>query len=313
MAEMTIAHISDLHINSQYRYANVLRTRQILDKINQLGADHVVVTGDITSGALPEDFATARDLFAEAGLLQGSRLTLVIGNHDIYGGVHSAEDVLSFPGKCRTVHYDHRVREFARQFPEVFERTLTVSKESPFPFVKMVNDVVLIGMNSIARYSGVRNPLGSNGWVDDEQIERFERLAGSPLFAGKRKIVLIHHHFCKLERNGGGTMHSVWGTIERQTMKLRGKKDLLRLFRTHGIDLVLHGHYHRMMDYERKGIRFLNGGGSVLDERSKTLSVNIVRVSGREIDVALHRIPLEVADEARGLGLPAPPLLDQAA
>jgi len=310
---MTLAHISDLHLNPHYKRANVLRTRQILHAVNRLGADHVVVTGDITSGALPEDFAVARDLFAEAGLLQGSRLTMVIGNHDIFGGVHTAEDVLSFPGKCRKAPYDRRVQEFAGQFSEAFERTLTVSKESPFPFVKMVNDVVLIGINSVARYSGVRNPLGSNGWVDDDQLERFERLVGSRLFTGKRKIVLIHHHFCKLEQNGVGTMHSVWGTIERQTMKLRGKKDLLRLFQQHGIDLVLHGHYHRTMEYERKGIRFLNGGGSVMDELSKTLTVNIVRVSGRGIDVAAHRIPLESVDEAAASRLPAPAVLDRAA
>jgi 3',5'-cyclic AMP phosphodiesterase CpdA len=189
------------------------------------------------------------------------------------------------------------VREFAQSFPEAFERTLSASSDNPFPYVKMVNDVVLIGLNSIARYSGVRNPLGSNGWVDDQQLDQFDRLVGSPLFAGKRKIVLIHHHFCKLQRKGLGTMHTVWGTIERQTMKLRGKKELLALFRKHGIDLVLHGHYHRTLEYIRKGIRFVNGGGSVVDELESGLHVNLVRVSNQGISVSVCRIPLESSEE----------------
>ena len=204
MAELSIAHISDLHINPQFKKANILRTRLLLRRLAQLGVDHVIVTGDVTSGALPEDYATARELFQEAGLLDASRLTMVIGNHDVYGGLHTAEDILTFPGRCRTAPYDLRVREFVQSFPEAFERTLTATKEKPFPFVKLINDVALIGLNSIARYSGVRNPLGSNGWVDDLQMDQFDRLVGSPLFAGKRKIVLIHHHFCRLERNAPG-------------------------------------------------------------------------------------------------------------
>lgn len=229
------------------------------------------------------------------------------------GGVHTAEDILSFPGKCRTTSYDLRVKEFAQSFPEAFERTLTASPESPFTFVKMVNDIVLIGLNSVARNSGVRNPLGSNGWVDDQQAGQFDRLAGSPLFAGKRKIVLIHHYFCKLHRNGLGTSHTVWGTIERQTMKLRGKKDLLKLFRKHGIDLVLHGHCHRTMTYIKKGIRFLNAGGSVRDERSLGLHVNLVHVTEKGIRVSVHIIPLEEGEEEHRVLGPLPKMMGQAA
>jgi Icc protein len=313
MRGTTIAHISDLHLNAQFKQVNVLRARILLQNIARLEADHVVVTGDITSGALPEDFAQARELFAEAGLLHPSRLSLIAGNHDIYGGVHTAEDVLTFPGRCRMTAYELKVREFAQRFPEAFERTLTASKESPFPFVKMINDIVLIGLNSVARYSGVRNPLGSNGWVDDQQVDRFERLAGLPLFAGKRKIVLIHHHFCKLERNGLGTMHTVWGTIERQTMKLRGKKDLLRLFRKHGVELVLHGHYHRTMEYTRKGITFVNAGGSVLDALDDTLHVNLLHVGPQRITVSRHRVPLEVGEDSPRPRHTIPAVLEQAA
>ena len=86
MIGIAIPHISDLHINPQYRKANVNRTRLLLQKIARLGVDHVVISGDITSGALPEDFAQARELFRDAGLLRPSRLSMVIGNHDIYGG-----------------------------------------------------------------------------------------------------------------------------------------------------------------------------------------------------------------------------------
>ena len=103
MAELTIAHISDLHINPLFKKANSLRTRVLLQKVARLQVDHVVVTGDVTSGALPEDYAKARELLLEAGLFHPSRLTTVIGNHDIYGGLYTAEDILTFPGRCRTI------------------------------------------------------------------------------------------------------------------------------------------------------------------------------------------------------------------
>jgi len=313
MAATTIAHISDLHLNPQYKQDNGQSARKLLNAIARLKPDHLVITGDISSGALPEDFAQARFLLSETGWLHPSRLSMVIGNHDIYGGVHTPEDILTFPGRCRTTSYDAKVREFAEAFPEAFEGTLRISPDDPFPFLKMVNDVALIGLNTVARYSGVRNPLGSNGWVDDSQVEALERLLGSPGATGRKKVVLMHHHLCKLEATGPGTMSSVWGTIERQTMKLRGKKDILKLFRRHGVDLILHGHYHRTMEYWAKKVHCVNAGGSILDERDPALHVNLIRMGSRRISVGVLRFPKVMGERSLHIQYPLRGVLEEAA
>ena len=57
-SELTIAHISDLHVGSQYFISNLL-TRTI-EEINDLAPDMVVVTGDLTDAGFRQDDQTAR-------------------------------------------------------------------------------------------------------------------------------------------------------------------------------------------------------------------------------------------------------------
>ena len=81
---MKIAHISDLHLNTIYSYS--LENK----------ADHLVITGDLTDNASEKDFEILRNLFRKNGLLNSERLSLVIGNHDIFGGLQSAEEIFFF-------------------------------------------------------------------------------------------------------------------------------------------------------------------------------------------------------------------------
>ena len=85
-------------------------------------------------------------------------------------------------------------------------------------------------------------------------------------------------------------MHSLWEALERQTMKLRGKKALLRLFKQHNVELVMHGHLHRSSEYTREGIRFLNAGGSVLDTDENTLPVNVITISDGKVETEIHSL-----------------------
>ena len=101
MRPLTIAHLSDFHISAEHRRNHIRRARRALEYARSLGVDHVVVTGDITANGDPADYRIARSLFASAGLLDAGRLTVTIGNHDVFGGVHTAEEVLTFPGHCR--------------------------------------------------------------------------------------------------------------------------------------------------------------------------------------------------------------------
>ncbi len=173
----------------------------------------------------------------------------------------------------------------------MFSGTIQISDKSPFPYLKPLDNVLLIGLNSVARYSAIKNPVGSNGSVDECSQRQLDRILSSGRFGRARSIVLVHHHFNKMSHRTDGSMQTVWKAFERQTMKLRGKKELMRLFARHRVDAVLHGHYHENREYTRQGVRFINGGGSVLGLEPSMLRLNILHVGAAGIRLERHDLP----------------------
>jgi len=293
MSSLRIAHVSDLHLSPVHKRSNIRRTKLLLDHVRHLEVDHMVITGDIVANAESGDFRLARKLFHAHGLLNSRSLSVVIGNHDVYGGVHTAEEILDFPRRCKKTNVGQKIDEFHEAFRETFEGAEYASDKSPFPYLKPLGDVLLIGLSSVAPYSLAKNPVGSNGSVDSHQCQRLDRMLSSGLFKQSRRIVLIHHHFSKMKHRTDGTMQGAWKAFEQQTMKLRGKRDLMKLFQKHGVDAVLHGHYHENMEYTRKGLRFVNGGGSILSQSSSALHLNVLHIDRTEIRVHHHEFPVE--------------------
>lgn len=302
MAVVRIAHVSDLHISTKHRRSNIRRARILLQHLVSLRFDHVVVTGDLTADAAPDEYQVARNLFTAFGLLDATRLTVVPGNHDVFGGVHQAEDLLSFPARCRTADLPEKLELFHTTFGETFTRCLLPVDKGVYPFAKVIGDVALIGVNSVMPWSRAKNPFGSNGRVGDGQLARLRELLTSPLLAGKRKVVLIHHHFRKPPRRVRGSMQGVWAAMEGQTMKLRGKGELRRLFAGTGVEAVLHGHLHEMGIDERDGIRYLNAGGSVVGSNTDVLSYHGVTIDAGGVRVETGKI--EVGQERGRVGVP---------
>jgi 3',5'-cyclic AMP phosphodiesterase CpdA len=298
MTPLTIAHLSDFHISAEHRRNHIGRARRALEYARSLHVDHVVVTGDITANGDPADFRIARSLFGSAGLLDAGKLTVTIGNHDVFGGVHTAEEVLTFPGHCKATDDRAKIREFGFAFGETFAHTLRHSDKRLFPFAKILGDVALIGVNTVAAHSRFKNPIGSNGAVDDRSFDLLVELLESPLLHAKHKIVALHHHFCRMRDVQPSAAHSVWGAIERQTMKLHGKSRLLKLFSRTSVEMVLHGHVHVSNEYCRGGVRFVNAGGSVLHDRDDDLHITFIRVNDAGCHAEIHRVP------ARPLSLP---------
>ncbi len=293
MRPLLFAHISDLHIGTEHRRLHTARARRLLERVARRGVDHVVLTGDITADAAPGDFAEARRLLESFGLLQPSRLSVVIGNHDVFGGVHLPEDILGFPRRCRETAYERKMEEFREHFREAFQNCFFTSPLHLFPYGKVIGNVLLVGMNTVAPHSRLGNPIGSNGAVDHEQFRRLQTLLGADIFQDRQKIVLSHHHFATLDDGQATEPHSLWNLIELQTMKLRGRNRLCRLLQAHGVQLVLHGHVHRNEGYRKRGIRFLNGGGSVLGPNADELCVNFVTIGDAGVEVEMERFPAE--------------------
>ncbi len=275
---MKIAHISDLHFDNTYKRANYHNTNRLFEYIADNRFDHVVISGDITENAEPSAFETAKKLFKKYGFLDSKKLTLAIGNHDIYGGVHLAEDVINFPKKCKAVNYESKVIEFEKYFRESFKGVIRGNDNMLFPCIKEFDEFILINLNSIAHYSMIKNPFASNGRISGGQLKLLEKLLSRNEYAGKQKIVITHHHFNKYSAEEE-TSGMIWQAIDRQTMKLRKKKSIIKTFKKLGVSTVLHGHIHEMNEYHRKDIKFINAGGSILSTNSNKLYLNCLNIS----------------------------------
>ncbi len=267
---MRIAHLSDSHINLKYHPQHLPRLRRALEHaLERNYADHIIITGDLTSNADARDLRTVRRLFESLGIMKSSKLTVVVGNHDIFGGPHLADDVLSYPGHCQRLDYAEKLAIFQDTFAELFSDTITMSREG-YPFLKRVQDVCLMGFNSIAEHSAVKNPVGSNGLITDEAQEQARALSQHHAWrsAGSR-IVLLHHHTFRpkdvshLEVADGFSQSGIAARLEQWTLKLYGKRQLFKFLKFAGVDIVLHGHIHFTGAYLRDGIQCLNGAGAV--------------------------------------------------
>ncbi len=284
---MRIAHIADLHFTTFFKDDNLFQIEKVLRHTIDSGCDHIVITGDLTDNADKKDFGILRKLFAELNLLDTKKLSLVIGNHDIFGGVQTAEDIIKFPVKCSRINYHRKVKEFYQYFPELFEGCVHFDPKRIFPFAKIINDFLIVGANSIAKYSKITNPFASNGKVNRHQFNDIQKIFER--FNEYKKVVLIHHHFNKIKAVNGSTLN-FWQKIEKQTMKLRKKKKLLKLFKQYGVEIVLHGHYHESSKYRRKGIFFSNAGASLKGNVKDELKINIVDISEASTEINIETI-----------------------
>jgi predicted phosphodiesterase len=77
-------------------------------------------------------------------------------------------------------------------------------------------------------------------------------------------------------------------------MKLRGKKSLIKQFKKLECMLVLHGHLHETSEYNRKGIKFINAGGSILGTKLNEMKINVLDISSSSIKNEFITIPSPV-------------------
>ena len=287
---MLIAHISDLHLNTLFSDSNIKKIENILDYIVKKKADHIIITGDITDNADESDLVLFRNQLNRRKLFSSKVLTVLPGNHDIYGAPQRPEDLFDFPSRCKKLDFKSKLKEFNKYFEETFDDCVYISSENNYPFLKILNeDVIIIGLNSIIEYSITKNPFASNGEVTLPQFFEAEKILREKINDARVKIVAIHHHFNKI-KNTKRSFAGIWQNIEKQTMKLRKKKRLINLFNKYNIDLVLHGHIHYNEYYERKGVNFINGGASIKGYSGQSLRVNFIEVKNNNLVCSLHKI-----------------------
>jgi len=275
-----IAHITDLHIKSLDLKGYKKQLFNLLDDIQRRECDHIFMTGDMIDNGEERDYQTLLKILNNYGIMNSKKLSVTIGNHEIFGGTQTADDVFLFPTRCRDTDYNAQVKKFYENFKPCFEGAEINNEHNPFPYCKILNDkIAVIGVNSNAHWSKIKNPIGSNGAVYDEQFKKLEKILKSDKVKDKIKIVLIHHHFNKISETPSNIVHTLWLYVERRTMKLHNKKRLLKLFKDSNVDLILHGHTHISDSYTRKGNLFVNSSGCVIPfTENKLRKYHIIKI-----------------------------------
>ncbi|MCS7054218.1 MAG: metallophosphoesterase [Ignavibacterium sp.] len=287
---MLIAHLSDLHLNTLLTDSNIKKIERLLDYIIEKRTDHLVITGDLVDNADESDLLLLRNHLYKRRLLNSKSLTIIPGNHDIFGGPQRAEDIFDFPSRCRKVNFKEKLSSFNKYFQETFEDCIYISSDNNYPFLKELNDeVVIIGLNSIIEYSLSKNTFASNGEIKLEQFFEVEQILKNYCKENQVKIIAIHHHFNKIKKTKR-SIAGIWQNIEKQTMKLRKKKRLFNLFNKYKVDLIIHGHIHYNEHYERKGLNFINGGASIKGYSGQSIRVNFIEINNKNIICTLHKI-----------------------
>ena len=253
-----IAHISDLHISGKQDRRQLGNLDRLFAHFNIAGFDHLVISGDLSNSANPEDWRLVREKLESHGLYQWDKTTVIAGNHDLI----NLEEELRFYNALnplpilRQKSFDRKMAEFCAYFQELI--TGEERGDNAFPFVKIINypsvKIAFVALNSVYSWYPADNPLGARGVINPGQLRALSR---ESVLAPLREcfvIGLCHHAY------------RVYGTdslIDQAfdwTMELKNREEFLVLMQAMHAKLVLHGHFHRFQSYMVSGITFINGG-----------------------------------------------------
>jgi 3',5'-cyclic AMP phosphodiesterase CpdA len=179
---MRLVHLSDIHvwdITWKLRHwrgkrivglLDLLRGRAgkfrlehlpgVVEQVQKVGFDHLLITGDLTTTALPDEFRRAREALAPL-LIDPARVSVVPGNHDRY------------------------TRDSVRD--RTFERSLgDLMPSTSFPWLRWLGpDTAILGLDP------TRSHLSARGWMPPDQLDRARSLVAEA--RPKRLIVACHY------------------------------------------------------------------------------------------------------------------------
>ena len=186
--------------------------RQITRDVERHGADHLLISGDLTAYATELEFQTVRDALG-ALAAQRSTCSVIPGNHDCFT-----------PNAVR-------VQRFERHFAHLLESDLPeYCREGPYPFVHMKGEeAAVVGLLS-ARM--VPMPGLAYGHVGNAQLAGLRELLHDPRMAYRAVLVMVHH--------GPFNQH---GQRDSRAHGLQDANELLALLCGPRFAL-LHGHIH---------------------------------------------------------------------
>jgi 3',5'-cyclic AMP phosphodiesterase CpdA len=143
----------------RFRLAGVPR---LVERVRQVGPDHILITGDLTTTALPDEFRAAR--LALANWLEDPvRVTVIPGNHDRY------------------TWWAHRSRRFERFFGEFAPR-------HQYPWLRQIDPTTaILGLDP------TQAAVTARGWLAPTQLAEARNLVAAAGSRAARLIVACHY------------------------------------------------------------------------------------------------------------------------
>jgi 3',5'-cyclic AMP phosphodiesterase CpdA len=202
-----------------------------LDAARRLGANHVVLSGDLTEIGTPGEYETLAEILHDSGIAP-EKMTLVPGNHDMYSSADAWRWALGGP-----------LSAFART--------------SATEHGKMVE---LAGATLLPLDATFHQPVTrSAGCISVEALEAIKVRASDPAFAD-RPLVAIQHHPPFVRKT------HAWHWIDG----LIGARSLMSLLERFRHLFVLHGHLHTMVNRALGcGVARILGASAVVDDKDE--------------------------------------------
>ncbi len=138
------------------------RLDAVVRRVASLEPDHLLITGDLTTTALPDEFADARAALAPL-LVDPARVTVIPGNHDRYTS-----------GSVRHQAYEKVFGEFMPRLT--------------FPWLRPLDDrTAILGLDA------TRSHLSATGRLPLAQLDEARSLVADPATRPRRLIVASHY------------------------------------------------------------------------------------------------------------------------
>jgi Icc-related predicted phosphoesterase len=228
-----IAHISDVHMldpnpsrtrsgfSMRVRFLSFGRPldaegrkrklRRSLETAQRVGAQHFVLSGDLTEVGSPGEYETLAEVLHDSGIAP-DRMTLVPGNHDVYASAEAWRWALEGP-----------LAAYAK----------TSAREPG-----KVTPVEIPGATLLPVDATFHQPVTrSAGWLPDETIEAIEQRAKDPAMS-RYPLVVVQHHPPFVRKTSA--LHWLDGLV--------GARRMMHVLETFRHLWVMHGHLHHIVD-----------------------------------------------------------------
>ncbi len=260
MPDVRLAVISDLHVGlaarskdlcpqasvpagkARWRFDNKAEEayrRQFVDFVNNeqepIVADYLILPGDVTNKAHPEEVKLASDFIREAATalkIPDGNIVFVPGNHDVDWSVYDANDKTGVRWGQRYAPLDHQ--QFC--FNEILARGDGDALAHPHFLVWDFADLVVVGYNSCSHDSPVPKADMHHGFADPAhmaELRTYLKNLGEP--DERPRLFLVHHHPLDFSN-----------PIPRvpDFSLMTNAEQLLAIAHEFSFDILIHGHRH---------------------------------------------------------------------